>query len=340
MSFREIALPLAERGFRVFPLIPEQKRPVKLEEGDHVDWATTEKSQILKWDVQAPDTNVGSPRRKFLSDCRRSVNHFRYGWRPELTWRARSARDFPPTLISRAPPLSPEWGRDGDAQTTPRKGHGPFFERVSMSKPRVLICVLSSLERSGWINPFLMQNLLTIARDMGFNVAIEPVIDKCPVDFARYFCVVMARERHADSLLMIDADQSFWPGYNALDIAGGGGKRGNCVRGYEGFRVERLQRGENPIEPNFDSMEGIRNDGEFFTVSHIGTGAMFIRRHICELIPGPWFFWRYKEGSELHETDGVLSEDWISVNLSNVTASKSGRTAALFPTGKLPKLAQ
>jgi len=32
-SFLDIALPLAERGFRVFPLVPKSKMPVKLSWG-------------------------------------------------------------------------------------------------------------------------------------------------------------------------------------------------------------------------------------------------------------------------------------------------------------------
>lgn len=66
MSFREIAVPLADRGFRVFPLIPEQKRPLKMLEGDHFDWATTEKSQLDKWNAQESRANVGiSPDENF-----------------------------------------------------------------------------------------------------------------------------------------------------------------------------------------------------------------------------------------------------------------------------------
>ena len=38
MTFLDRALPLAERGFRVFPLIPKQKRPLAMQgEYDHFD---------------------------------------------------------------------------------------------------------------------------------------------------------------------------------------------------------------------------------------------------------------------------------------------------------------
>ena len=58
-NFLDIAKPLAERGFRVFPLIPKDKRPVKMAEGDHFDAATTDLEQIEQWSSQEPRANVG-----------------------------------------------------------------------------------------------------------------------------------------------------------------------------------------------------------------------------------------------------------------------------------------
>lgn len=60
MTFQERALPLAERGFRVFPLIPRSKRPVKMSgDYDHFDAASTDPDQIRLWCQQEPDANVG-----------------------------------------------------------------------------------------------------------------------------------------------------------------------------------------------------------------------------------------------------------------------------------------
>jgi hypothetical protein len=57
--FLEIALPLAERGFRVFPLAPREKFPVKMSWGDHFDAATTDVTALEKWDREVPNANVG-----------------------------------------------------------------------------------------------------------------------------------------------------------------------------------------------------------------------------------------------------------------------------------------
>lgn len=58
MTFLEIALPLAGRGFRVFPLVPEDKRPVKMSWGDHFDAATTDTAALEQWDREVPSANV------------------------------------------------------------------------------------------------------------------------------------------------------------------------------------------------------------------------------------------------------------------------------------------
>jgi hypothetical protein len=59
-NFLERALPLAQRGFRVFPLIPRQKRPLAIKgECDHFDVATTDLEQIRVWNEQQPNANVG-----------------------------------------------------------------------------------------------------------------------------------------------------------------------------------------------------------------------------------------------------------------------------------------
>jgi hypothetical protein len=184
-------------------------------------------------------------------------------------------------------------------------------------KPRILITPLCGGERDGWVNPFLLSNLILASHDMRFSVAIEPVVDKHPVDYARNVCIAMARERNVDTLLMVDADQSWWPGYNPLNMLPNdlASKPVIGIPTMQRFSPEEACKGGEPFIPNFRTMDGhkVENSGEYFSASHVGTGAMFIHRRIWEeVIPrGPWFVWRYKEDSELHETDGFAgSEDF------------------------------
>jgi hypothetical protein len=59
MSFAAAANFCASLGFRVFPLVPRDKMPLKLNTGDHFDAATTDPEQIQSWAVQKPTANVG-----------------------------------------------------------------------------------------------------------------------------------------------------------------------------------------------------------------------------------------------------------------------------------------
>jgi hypothetical protein len=59
MNFLEIATPLAERGFRVFPVVPKNKMPLPLAQGDHFDAATTDLAQLEQWNRECPNANVG-----------------------------------------------------------------------------------------------------------------------------------------------------------------------------------------------------------------------------------------------------------------------------------------
>ena len=56
MSFKDIALPYAQMGIKVFPLAPRDKVPALGEKWKEI--CTTDPEQIAKWDTQNPDYNV------------------------------------------------------------------------------------------------------------------------------------------------------------------------------------------------------------------------------------------------------------------------------------------
>jgi len=66
VTFLDIARPLAALGFRVFPLVPNEKFPVKMSWGDSFDAATTDIAALEQWDREVPRANVGiSPDENF-----------------------------------------------------------------------------------------------------------------------------------------------------------------------------------------------------------------------------------------------------------------------------------
>src|SRR5580700_6085808 len=84
------------------------------------------------------------------------------------------------------------------------------------TKPRVLVAPLCGLERGSWLNPTLLMSLVQITHDPRFDVSIELAFGLSPVDYARNTCVVAARAKAVDWLLMCDSDQTM--PFNPLDI--------------------------------------------------------------------------------------------------------------------------
>ena len=86
-----------------------------------------------------------------------------------------------------------------------------------MSKPKVLVCILTGVERQNWINPDLSMNLVQMARDSRFDVDYFPVRDFRPYEAARNTTIHTARQLNADFLISFDND-NFVTRCNPLDI--------------------------------------------------------------------------------------------------------------------------
>ena len=167
---------------------------------------------------------------------------------------------------------------------------------MNQPKVNVLVCVLTREERHGWVNPNLMVNLIQMSHDPRYAVAIEPITDLAPVDYARNYCVTLARDNKAHWLLMIDNDQAFEvPPLNVLAES--------CGKFIIGMPT--MQYGEDRFKngamflPNIRREVGQKDDGDFMQLSRIGTGAMYLHHSVWEQIPGPWFKFEH-DGSELH----------------------------------------
>jgi hypothetical protein len=186
-----------------------------------------------------------------------------------------------------------------------------------MGKQRVLITILTGVERGSWLNPDLSLNLFQMARDSRFQVSYQPVRDKRPWDVARNHCVDLARKAAADWLLSLDNDNFVWG--NPLDllvaadkdmhVLGSDYAGGSCAginNRNESHGYQMFSRMSPPI-PNAIC------DGRFQEVNHLPGGVLAIRSTIWETIPGPWFVWE-RGGGELL-TGGGCNEDIYFSNL-------------------------
>jgi len=173
----------------------------------------------------------------------------------------------------------------------------------SNAKPKVLVCVLTGVERHNWINPALSGHLMRMARDTRFDVDYFPVQDCRPVESARNMTVSAARQLNADWLLSFDND-NFLPGQvNPLDIIAAAG---------EDKHVIGLSYGVGNTEEYkiFPAANHHSTDGAFREVECVGGGVLMVRNTVWQRIKkGPWFRWQHVESETLAPAPGVRGED-------------------------------
>jgi hypothetical protein len=95
-------------------------------------------------------------------------------------------------------------------------------------KPKVLVCVLCSTERQGWINPELSCNLFRMAQDSRFEMVYATIKDSRPVECARNTALVLARDHGFEWCIQIDNDNYMLQG-TPLDIIAGAGPQHNVI---------------------------------------------------------------------------------------------------------------
>jgi hypothetical protein len=165
-----------------------------------------------------------------------------------------------------------------------------------MSKPKVLVCVLTGPERTDWLNPSLVMNLLTLAKDPRADVYFHMVATR-PFDAARNVAVDVARRVDADWLISFDND-NFLLG-NPLDVLLNAGPERRVVGLTYGVKTAEGSYGLFPnILPN-------PNGEQFQEVQAVAGGALMIHKSVWQKIKkGPWFRWMYPENELLAHMPG------------------------------------
>jgi hypothetical protein len=154
-----------------------------------------------------------------------------------------------------------------------------------MSKPKVLVAVLSGIERAKWLNPGLALRLPAMAHSLRFDVTVTAILDRYPVDCARNTCIVRAREHKADVLLMVDNDQDFFR--DPLELLDQGYRKDVIA-----FPSMQLGNEDDHARGDIFIMNcrgAVSEDGPFVEIERAGTGALAIHRRVWEQVPGPWF---------------------------------------------------
>jgi hypothetical protein len=167
-----------------------------------------------------------------------------------------------------------------------------------MSKPKVLVCLLTGTERSDWINPELVYTLIAMSHDPRFHVEITAVKGARPFDMARNQTVKFAREKKVDWLVSLDND-NWTKGFTPLDIIAAAGPRQHVI----GLRYGTAQDGGYGMFPS--SNPNPVTDGPFEEVQSVAGGVLMVNRAVWEKISrGPWFKWQHGKNETLDNSNG------------------------------------
>lgn len=163
-----------------------------------------------------------------------------------------------------------------------------------MSKPKVLVCILTGVERQNWINPDLSMNLVQMARDSRFDVDYFPVRDFRPYEAARNTTIHTARQLNADFLISFDNDN--FTRCNPLDIVAEAGADKDIIGLSSGLGADGGGVRYRMYPPDSHGTKS----GKFREEPQLCSGVLIIRNRVWKTISrGPWFRWKHAENSEL-----------------------------------------
>ena len=173
-----------------------------------------------------------------------------------------------------------------------------------MSKPKIMVAVLTGAERQNWLNPNLAMNLVTMARDTRFEVYFFPVSDARPWEAARNMTVHAARQAGVDWLLSFDNDN--FTDFNPLDIIASAGPNQHVITLSCGYKTSPSAYAFSCVSRPTSAV-----DGPFSEVADaFGGGVLMIRNTVWKKISrGPWFRWQHDNNEVLAPGPKTQGED-------------------------------
>jgi hypothetical protein len=186
---------------------------------------------------------------------------------------------------------------------------------MTHTKPKILVTVLTGTERTNWINPDLLMNMLQMSKDPRFDVSFFPVRDARPFEVARNVAIHAARHIKADWLLSFDNDAFVHS--SPLDIIAAAGPAQDVIGLTYGiaacYGAGALEGKSAQFRLFPDTATLGTADGPFRETAAVGGGVLMVRNTVWQKIPrGPWFVWGRGQG-ELSEMG--LGEDVHFCNL-------------------------
>jgi len=177
---------------------------------------------------------------------------------------------------------------------------------------KILICVLCHYERSGWIQPGLMDFLVGLRYNMEYATVVVKAFNFIPAAGARNFFAEQVRlaDPPPDWVLMLDNDME--PPNNLLDTIKDAPKDAAIiVPKFHLWDADKLTTklcwglDESKLEKMPDGKMGFKIEKKYYDLTKCGTGAIFIKPEVFNKVEKPWFEYRYDAIGNMTGTEDI-----------------------------------
>ncbi len=182
-------------------------------------------------------------------------------------------------------------------------------QHIPEAVPRILIFVLTTYERTGWVQKDLAQFLIGLRENMAYATQIMFIHNSIPAAGARNYIgrlMCSAKGTLPDWVCMIDNDMA--PPANLLDtIKAAPADAAVAVPAFHLWdgdeRRTKLCWGMD--DRQVAAIRGCIDPGKFYPLTKCGTGVIFIRPKLFRKVPAPWFWYTYNEDMHMTSTEDI-----------------------------------
>jgi GT2 family glycosyltransferase len=177
-----------------------------------------------------------------------------------------------------------------------------------IKKNSVLVTVLTTAERDGWLSPHLLGFLMRPNGGMQRDVQLQLMHNIRPVDAARNQIADDLLCSDCEWLLMVDNDQV--PPMNLLEMIDRAGDHMDVLVPKFYVTANVVQRGQQRLEPvlGWQPLNGkpVEPGTEWTQLSAASSGTMFVRRSAFEKLARPYFRFVYDQNGRVCECEDIF----------------------------------
>lgn len=180
---------------------------------------------------------------------------------------------------------------------------------MTSESTKILICLLTTYERQGWVHPDIAQWIADLPFQVGYSYRVIRAHNFQPAAAARNVFCKQSKDAEVDWLMMVDNDMA--PAADLLDTVKGAPEDADVVVPvyyvWDGSRrITQLCWG---FDTNFTKaipgMERGKIEPGFQRITKFGTGVIFIRPRILQKLPYPYFTYLYNQDGQVESTEDV-----------------------------------